>query len=144
MLTIPALTSATSSGLGSNNYGKVILTTLCRSPVGDRGIHRNGVCCVSLASVFQRCLNIASFAGNFSLWKLHCHSRLVCPETFLSDIFIRKYQDKFADCLANTHENLIQRNTLKYRFRYISCTLYPGVKIGHVGMDQTFVKWNNR
>jgi len=52
-----------------------------RSPVGDRGIHRSGVCCVSLASVFQRCPNIASFAG---------------------------------------------------------------VKIGHIGMDQTFVKWNNR
>jgi len=54
---------------------------LNRSPIGDRGIHRTGVCCVSLASVFQRCPNIVHFAG---------------------------------------------------------------VKIGHVGMDQTFVKWNNR
>jgi len=54
---------------------------LSRSPVGDRGIHRVGVCSVSLASVFQRCPNIAVFAG---------------------------------------------------------------VKIGHVSMDQTFVKWNNR
>jgi len=54
---------------------------LSRSPVGDRMIHRTGVCSVSLASVFQRCPNIATFAG---------------------------------------------------------------VRIGHVGMDQTFVKWNNR
>ena len=23
-------------------------------------------------------------------------------------------------------------------------SLFTGVKIGHVGMDQTFVKWNNR
>jgi len=52
-----------------------------RSPVGDRGIHRTGVCCVNLASVYQRCPNIVHFAG---------------------------------------------------------------VKIGHVGMNQTFVKWNNR
>jgi len=66
---------------------EVILThpestcTYYRSPATDRHLHREGLCGVRLASVFQRCPNIQTFAG---------------------------------------------------------------INIGHVTMEQTFTKWNNR
>jgi hypothetical protein len=33
-----------------------------KSPASDRHLHRSGLCCVSLASVFKRCPSISSFA----------------------------------------------------------------------------------
>ena len=39
------------------------IASLSRSPFSDRELHRAGVCCVNLASVYQRCPNIVHFAG---------------------------------------------------------------------------------